>query len=196
MADVDDFFSGFRSDTVNPLRVAAFEEACVKKLLTKFGVKLNLAAWKRAIREEYGHTALTLPWFMQYWPQFPMQLVVSKYQYPGKLPYAALLGGKLSKLTVLNDYTQLAAHYEAHPERERFGMLFKCQRAKYATLQVLHNQPTQSTVVDFDAVSDTYEGTHCRRFMFWYKRVHYVIEGIDSFVGTVGTDWVTDGGQW
>jgi hypothetical protein len=110
--------------------------------------------------------------------------------YPGKLPYSTLLGGKLSKLVVFKDYMTLVSEYDRNTTTDRFGMMFRCQRAKTATLQVLHNQPTQSTVVDFDAMTADTEGAHCRRFMFWYRGVSYVIEGIDSFIGTIGTGWV------
>lgn len=193
--DSDSFFKRYkehREGDVEANRVAAFEEVCVKKLLTKSGVTLRLAAWKGQQKREQISSRLTLQWLTEHWHRFPLSMAISSFQYPGKLPYAALLGGKISKLAVFRDYQTVAGHHGLDPTRTRFGMMFKCQRAKHATIQILHNQPNQSTVIDFDGTPENAEGTHCRRFMFWYRGINYVIEGIDSFVTTIGTDWTSD----
>lgn len=188
----ESFFARMNAGFSDPERVFKFEETCVKKLLTKAGVTLRLPQWRREVADRDNSTRLHLDWMLERWPQFPIRLVTSKYQYPGKLSYARLLGGQLSKLKVLSDYLELAAHHEVNLKKFRFGLIFKCQRARSATIQVLHNQPSQSTIVtDFD-VAEKEDGAHCRRFMFWYRRQHYVLEGIDSFMGTIGKDWATD----
>jgi len=193
MSNVDAFFKryGDNNPEIEAARYENFEESCIKKILQKAGVPNNLRLWKAEQFEAHSHRKLDMDWFDERWPNFPMQLVIGHYQYPGKLPYASLLGGKLSKLRVFQDYLQMVEDHAVSLAHVRFGMMFKCQRARTATLQVLHNQPTQSTVMDFDGTPDKAEGTHCRRFMFWYRGVHYVIEGIDSFMSTVGKDWAT-----
>lgn len=191
-SDIDGFFKRYRADKelqIDGVRVAAFEEVCVKKLLVKSGVQLRLAAWKGEQKKLRNSSRLTTQWLMDTWPRFPLHITVAAHQYPGKLPYAALLGGRISKLTVFKDYQTQAANHGVDPVHSRFGMVFKCHRAKHATIQVLHNQPMQSDVVDFDGTPEHAEGTHCRRFMFWYRGINYVIEGIDSFVATIGKDW-------
>lgn len=195
--DSDAFFKRRMEQTESDIaanRIASFEEVCVKKLLLKAGVALRIGAWKAQQKKTQTSSRLTVQWLLEHWDRFPMQLAVGAFQYPGKLPYAALLGGKISKLAVFRDYQKLAGEFGLSPARHRFGMMFKCQRAKHASIQVLHNQPSQSTVVDFDGTPENAEGTHCRRFMFWYRGTHYVIEGIDSFVATIGTDWVGEDG--
>lgn len=195
--DSDAFFKRRMEQTASDIeanRIAAFEEVCVKKLLAKSGVQLRIGPWKAAQKKTQTSSRLTVQWLQEHWDRFPMQLAVGAFKYPGKLPYAALLGGKISKLAVFRDYQTLAGQFGLTPSRHRFGMIFKCQRAKHASIQVLHNQPSQSMVVDFDGTPENAEGTHCRRFMFWYRGTNYVIEGIDSFVATIGTDWVGEDG--
>lgn len=190
--DSDAFFKRRMEQTESDIaanRIASFEEVCVKKLLAKAGVPLRIGPWKAEQKKTQTSSRLTVQWLLEHWDRFPMQLAVGAFKYPGKLPYAALLGGKISKLAVFRDYQALAGQFGLSPARHRFGMMFKCQRAKHASIQVLHNQPSQSTVVDFDGTPENAEGTHCRRFMFWYRGTNYVIEGIDSFVATIGTDW-------
>jgi len=193
MSSRDVFFKQYhdkQNEAVNVTRTAAFEEVCVKKLLVKSGVTMQLAKWKGQQKRNEFSSRLTLNWMMDKWPRFPMHIAVGVGQYPGRLPYAALLGGKISKLTVFKDYNTTAENHDVDPVEDRFAMIFKCQRAKHATIQVLHNQPVQSDVADFD--SPDIEGKHCRRFMFCFRGVYYVIEGIDSFVATIGTDWASD----
>jgi hypothetical protein len=194
MSNVDGFFKRYDENNrfTDVMRFEQFQESCIKKLLHKAGVPNNLRLWKQEQFEARGHRKLTMDWFEERWPGFPMQLLIAQYQYPGKLTYASLLGGRLSKLRVFQDYLTLVEDHNISVKTDRCGMLFKCQRARTATLQVLHNQPTQSNVVDFDGTPEKAEGTHCRRFMFWYRGINYVIEGIDSFMSTVGKEWATD----
>lgn len=194
MSDADMFFKQFGDTRLETevTRFEQFQESCIKKILQKAGVPNNLRVWKAEQFDIYGKRKLNMEWFEERWTAFPMHLVIGQYQYPGKLSYASLLGGRLSKLRVFQDYLTLVADKGVDLKTERFGMMFKCQRARTATLQVLHNQPTQSTVMDFDGTPEKAEGTHCRRFMFWYRGINYVIEGIDSFMSTVGKDWAAD----
>jgi len=169
-----------------------FEEAVVAKLLQLSSSQLQLPALKRHQQNLTGSPRVAFAEFATVFPSYPVRLAASTNRYSGKLPYASLLGGKLSKLKLIDEYAKVASEHEINVKAVRFGLVFRCSWAKQASIQVMHNQVSQTGMPDFDTEPEEVQETLCRRFMFWFRGTYYVLEGLRSFTHTVGTDWASN----
>lgn len=202
MAAADHVFSamkhtGLAKEGQIHLQQANFEASVIKKLLRYAKIEVNVRAAKQASWVGNQATNISFTWFNENYPRFPMLLGTTKLKNTSgtHIPWTALFGAQFMKLPWIEAYRTLCNQLGADPRKERIGLCFNVPHAPGASVMVLHNQPVQAenaNVVDPERRAET-QTRVIRPFggSAGEPRIVYILESIDSFLTTVGTDWAS-----
>lgn len=168
----------------------SFQERIIKQLLRRAGVQLNVKAAKFAAKERYQSDDLSFQWFHDEYPTFPVRLMAQKMRYTQETRLGELYGrGQFKRLPWWQEYEKQAAVYGVNLANDRAALLFNLPYAKDAFLMVLHNQPTQAgLIVDAEYRQD--EAWPRTTFPMGKTGIVAVLESFDSFLQTVGNEWI------
>ena len=168
----------------------SFQERIVKQLLRRANVQLNLGLTKRLAFDKYGTAELGFQWFNQEFPAFPVTLLAQKLKYTQQTMLADLYGrGRFKQLGWWKEYVSQVELYDINLQTHRAVLFFNLPYAKDAFLMALHNQPISGqTIVDAENRQD--EPWPRTTFPMGKTGVVAVLESFDSFLQTVGTDWI------
>ena len=189
---MSDFFQRGRAavDGANADRQFAFQEKIVKSLLTRAGITIPVAAAKREAAEAHGRDTLDFDWLEATYPTFPVRMLSAKLRYTETATISSLYGkGNFKKLPWYREYISQVDLHNIDLKSQRAAFVFNLPYAQDAYLMVLHNQPVQAQIIR-DAELRQDEPWPRTTFPMKSHGVVCVLEALDSFMQTVGTDWV------
>jgi hypothetical protein len=197
MSGADQIFTAMRESNLSRegqahLQQANFEATIVKKLLRAAKIELNVKAAVRESWEGFQATNISLAWFNQNWPRFPVQLGTHKLRFTSgsNIGWTDLFGSHFMKLPWMEAYMKLVSQMNWDVHTSRIGLCFNVPHAPGAAIMVLHNQPIQADNANLVVDPERREETETRIIRpFGNPRVTYVLESLTSFMTTVGTDW-------
>jgi hypothetical protein len=175
---------------------AQFEARVIKQLLRYARIELNVRAAKQQSWEATQAVNINFAWFHERYPRFPIYLGSAKLKNTAgtHIPWTALFGAGFMKLPWMADYEKLCATMNWDVHKDRVALCFNVPHAPGASIMVLHNQPIQvdnSQMVLPDQERRTETETRILRPL-GRDRIVYVLESLNSFLTTVGTDWAHD----
>lgn len=167
----------------------AFQERIVKQLLRCANVNVAVGAMKKEALELRGSNVLDFDWLFENYPRFPLRMMSQKMRYTQTATIGDIYGkGQFRKLPWWREYEEQSAIYNVDLARDRAALVFNLPYAKDAFLMVLHNQPIQDHVFR-DAERRQDEPWPRTTFPIGKTGLVAVLESLDSFIQTVGTDW-------
>lgn len=166
-------------------RRRALEERVIKRIWDFAGVRPNLQEALEECRLETGHSDLSFEWFNQK-SNFPVQLGASRIPWVHETQVGDLFG-PFTKLPFVKEYVKYVEQAGIDDTREQVGLVFPWPHIpKGGSAMVLHNYPVDSSRDDPDVRIE--RGARIVR-PFGNPLVIYVIESLNDFLLTVGTDW-------
>jgi len=182
---VSSFFKTLQEAGVD--RRGAFEERVVRRILKDSGLVVNFAEAKRGLVDRGEADTLTLSWFNEHYPEFPMTLVAQKIPYTHRATLADLYGRKrFQALPWWKEYQEQAAQTGVDIVTDKLALVFNLPHAQDAFLMVLHNQPSVSVSIAAEQREDPYPRTI---FPIGKTGVTAVLESFPGFMMTVGDSW-------
>ena len=167
----------------------AWQERVVKKVIRYAEAPLAVAAAKRKAKDTYGDDLLGFTWFHDEYPGFPVRLLGQKLAYTHRATLGDIYGKtRFRSLPWAKEYEAQISLFQLDLAVERAALVFNLPHAKTAFLMVLHNQPASAM---------TFEDAEERREDHWPRTTFplkdgtvLVLESLDSFMQTVGVEWV------
>jgi len=195
MAGADDIFGAFQDPSLareaqEDARQLSFEERVVKGILRYANVPLRVGKAKSMAKEHRGSTSLGFQWFSEQFPEYPINLSSAKLRHTGEIKMNQLFGRGFMRLSFVKEFMGIIDSEDWNPHTERCAMVWNLPHAHQASTMVLHNQPVQANITT-DAERRAEPETRILR-PFGHPRVTYVVESLNSFMDTVGTEWAAD----
>lgn len=163
-------------------RQACFEERVVKQILRTIGVEISTA--KAEALRRYGSSALTIMWFAEEYPMFPVKLDAEKLPWVFGIEVHQLFGRKSDRNPWLRAFTRAAARYSWDDfRREPCGLVFHAPKAEGAGSMIFRNHLGKDDPAEQICHEPRIIGRFGKPPMFW------VIQSLSSFLEELGTDW-------
>lgn len=190
MSNVFDAMRKFDAESERAGQQLAFQERIVKQLLKRANFQLQVGATKREAAEQRGSDCLGFDWLADTFPRFPLRMMSQKMKYTQKATLGDIYGkGRFKKLPWWLEYQQQVDIYNVDIRTQRAALVFNLPYAQDAFLMVLHNQPLQAELIR-DAELRQDEPWPRTTFPIGNTGVVAVLEAFDSFLQTVGIDWI------
>jgi hypothetical protein len=168
-------------------RQDTFEDAVVAQLLRTGGLGAQIGRLRQESSEVQRGAKLTLPWFNQRFPRFPVRLGARKLANIHKVQLGELFGPGFMKTPMMRAYVDLQVDMDASDADERIGLVFAWPHIPTAGTMVLHNYPIE--VAEVPDPSLRYERNTRIVRPYGNPPVVYVIDPLKEFLFSIGTDW-------
>lgn len=164
-------------------RIAAFEDTVVRRIMVNVGVS---ASRLRALIDPNEYDRPSFKWLREQ-TLFPVFLGSSKIPWMKSIQIGELFGSNFVKTRFFAAYTQFVHEESFDDRKDRCGLVFNWPGiSQGGAAMVLHNYPVDSCKYDPDLRVE--RGTRIVR-PFGNPLVVYVIESLNDFIQSVGTDW-------